>query len=100
VALIEHHGPDYGRTDPDLQSPTMGNPTTYEAMRAPTFLYVEYRSGQRELYRLRRDPFELHNVIASLAPGRALRLHRELAALERCHGAAGCWAAAHVDPPP
>lgn len=97
VALIEHHGPDYARSNPDLQSPAMGDPTTYEAMRTPAFLYVEYSDGERELYRLRRDRFELHNVIGRLPAARVGRLHRELGALERCHSAAACWAASHVD---
>ena len=36
-----------------------GSPTTYEAMRTDSFLYVEYADGEREFYEVRTDPFEL-----------------------------------------
>ena len=94
--LVEHHGPDYGRTDPDAQNYDSGNPTTYEAMRTRDFLYVEYADGEREFYDLRNDPYELHNIAETLSPGTVALLHRELVRLERCHGGSQCWAAAHV----
>ena len=58
-------------------------------------LYVEYVTGEREYYDLRRDPFELHNLAARLSAGRARRLHRALARMERCHGGRSCWRAQH-----
>ena len=94
--LVEHHGPDFGRTDPDAQNFDSGNPTTYEAMRTPDFLYVEYADGEREFYDLKTDPYELDNIAASLSPAEVALLHRHLRALERCHGARQCWAAGHV----
>ncbi len=30
---------------------------------SPDYLYVEYQGGARELYDLRRDPYELHNLV-------------------------------------
>jgi hypothetical protein len=67
-------------------------------MRTPTFLYVEYRDGEREFYNLRSDPLELHNVARKLSRRNRRLLHRELRALERCHGSQQCWAATHVAP--
>jgi arylsulfatase A-like enzyme len=36
---------------------------SYTAIRTTRFLYVEYRDGTRELYDLRKDPFQLQNVL-------------------------------------
>ena len=65
-------------------------------MRTPGLLYVEYSDGERELYDLRRDPFELHNLAGTLTSAQLARLHDGLGALELCHGAGACWAAGHV----
>ncbi|MGH2913890.1 MAG: sulfatase family protein [Solirubrobacteraceae bacterium] len=99
AALIEHHGPATSIFDPDRQSDESGNPTTYEAMRTPDLLYVEYTDGERELYDLRTDPFELHNIAPIVPAARLERLHAQLARLEICHGGAACWAAGHVAGP-
>ncbi len=101
--LVEHHGPDlnggYGN-DPDAQNRLSGNPPTYEAMRTPDFVYVEYRGDEREFYDLRSDPFELHNVAATLSGTQLAQLHDELTGLENCHTGEACWAASHVAPGP
>ncbi|HZO34400.1 MAG TPA: sulfatase/phosphatase domain-containing protein, partial [Gaiellaceae bacterium] len=34
----------------------------YIAVQTKRYLYVEYRNGWRELYDLRRDPWEMNNV--------------------------------------
>jgi N-acetylglucosamine-6-sulfatase len=96
--LVEHHGPVMDPDDPDIQNSRSGNPPSYEAMRTPDFLYVEYRNGQREFYDLRTDPFELHNIVSSLRPEEQELLHSELLALENCHTGSACWAAEHVGP--
>ena len=95
AALIEHHGGDLSGADPDFQQPTSGNPRTYEAIRTPTFLYVQYDDGETEYYDLQTDPFELHNLSADLSERTLLRLHAELARLQSCRGAQ-CWTAMHV----
>jgi N-acetylglucosamine-6-sulfatase len=100
AALIEHHGPDTSPQDPDAQSQDSGNPTTYEAMRTPDLLYVEYADGERELYDLHSDPYELNNIAPFAPPTELAQLHAELAALEQCHGGSACWAAGHVAPEP
>ena len=98
AALIEHHGPDLRTDDPDFQPPPSGNPNSYEAMRTPDFLYVEYKDGEREFYDLRTDPFELHNLAPTMTLLQLFQLHQELLTLERCQGATKCWAAMHVQP--
>jgi arylsulfatase A-like enzyme len=100
AVLVEHHGPDLSSTDPDAQTTLSGNPTTYEAMRTPHFLYVEYRDGEREYYNLRSDPFELHNLAGRLTFAQLAGLHNQLARLENCHGSQQCWTAGHVGPGP
>jgi N-acetylglucosamine-6-sulfatase len=91
--LVEHHGRVLDREDPDLPVRGSGNPPSYEALRTRRSLYVEYDTGEREYYDLRRDPFELHNLAAQLSPARARRLHRTLVRIERCHGQRACWRA-------
>jgi arylsulfatase A-like enzyme len=94
AALIEHHGPDQNGSDPDHPAPGSGNPTSYEAIRTPNGVYVEYRGSAREYYRIDRDPFERVNVFGRLSGRDRRRLHATLTALANCHGAASCWAAA------
>ena len=94
--LVEHQGPDVGPTDPDLPTRGAGNPTSYEALRTPTSLYVEYVTGEREYYNLRADPFELRNLAAHLSLAHAQALHRTLLAIEGCHGPRACWRAQHL----
>jgi N-acetylglucosamine-6-sulfatase len=95
VVLIEHHGRVADRGDPDLPTRGSGNPPSYEALRTPSSLYVEYVTGEREYYDLRRDPFELHNIAAYLPAARLRRLHRALVRIEHCHGARACGRAQH-----
>jgi arylsulfatase A-like enzyme len=94
--LVEHHGRFFTQNDPDRPNVGSGNPPTYEALRTPDALYVEYRTGEREFYDLARDPFELHNIYAQLPPQKLDALHRVLVGIERCHGAAECWRAQHA----
>jgi arylsulfatase A-like enzyme len=43
----------------------VGGPPPYVAVHTRRYLYVEYRRGWRELYDLRRDPWELDNIAGS-----------------------------------
>jgi len=61
------------------------SPPRFEAIRTTGYLYAEYTNGWRELYDLRRDPYELRNLAgqpgdASLQALLARRLHALLAA--------------------
>ncbi len=91
--LVEHHGRVYDHGDPDLPSRGSGNPPSYEALRSSSALYVEYATGEREYYDLRRDPFELDNLAGGFSRAHLRRLHRTLAGIERCHGRRACWRA-------
>ncbi len=98
AALVEHHGPDRARRDPDRPGKGAGTPTTYEAIRTASAVYVEYANGEREYYDGGRDPNELTNTAASLSADERATLHGRLTALSRCHGARQCWAAGHRPP--
>jgi len=108
VALVEHRGPIHDLADPDLPdlrtAPRLteavrraGNPTTYEAIRSATSLYVEYADGEKEYHDLVADPYELRNTYASLPDDRKAALHGALEAVENCRGVAGCQAAERVE---
>jgi len=73
--LVEHWTADEGGIPP------------YSALRSDSHLYVEYPEEERELYDLRADPYELHNVHAAADPSLRERLSRRLAALKACAGA-------------
>lgn len=70
--------------DPDYQSISPG---AYEALRTQRWLYVEYATGERELYDLALDPEETVNVIGSEPAAVLDALHGQLVALEACSGA-------------
>jgi N-acetylglucosamine-6-sulfatase len=60
---------------------------TYRAVRTERYKYVEYSTGDRELYDLRRDPDEMASVHADPDYARTLAaLQRELKRLRRCGG--------------
>jgi N-acetylglucosamine-6-sulfatase len=61
----------------------------WSAVRTTRWLYVEYRSGQREMYDLKRDHWENNNVIGDPRTAARIRrstLRRLLSDLERCRG--------------
>ncbi len=97
VALVEHRGPVRNLADPDLPGIRSGNPTTYEAIRSATSLYVEYASGEKEYHDLVTDPYELRNTYSSLPADRRAALHATLEAVQNCHDAASCKAAEHAE---
>jgi len=93
VTLVEHHGPVREPSDPDMPSPRSGNPTTYEAIRSQTALYVEYADGEKEYHDLVSDPDELRNTFSSLSSEEKASLHEILTATTNCHDQNSCWAA-------
>lgn len=86
AVLIEHHGPDHAANDPDLPTRASGNPPSYEAIRTPHEVYVEYADGSREYYDLARDPNELVNSVNRLPAKRLKELSSTLHRLEKCSG--------------
>jgi arylsulfatase A-like enzyme len=57
-----------------------------KALRTEDYLYVEYKTGEHELYDLRKDPYELHNEYAKAPPDLKQRLESQLDALRKCSG--------------
>lgn len=60
------------------------SPPTYEAVRTEQYLWVEYVTGERQLYDLRADPFQLRNLAAVASSTLVLDLAAQLAALRTC----------------
>jgi N-acetylglucosamine-6-sulfatase len=94
AVIVEHHGPDVTRGDPDFPGPFGGNPPSYNALRTGNGTYVEYSNGDTEYYNLRKDPYELSNATKALSPVSRGRLHAKLAAISECSGLTSCWTAA------
>ena len=60
---------------------------TYSAIRTPNWLYAEHATGERELYNLARDPYELTSLHRDLNHARTQAdLARRLARLRGCTG--------------
>jgi N-acetylglucosamine-6-sulfatase len=68
-----------------------------KALRTNNYLYVDYKTGEHELYDLRKDPYELNNIYATAPPGITQRLEAQLDALRQC-SAAECRAAESDQP--
>jgi arylsulfatase A-like enzyme len=60
----------------------------FDAIRTSEWTYVEYGNGQRELYDLLRDPFQVQNHIAKADPELVNALSQRLAELATCAGSA------------
>lgn len=68
----------------------------YRAIRTKEYTYVEYMTGEHELYDLRRDPHQLVNVYPRLRRATRLALTAEVAKLADCSGASCRHADARV----
>ncbi len=66
------------------QTPVPG----YRAVRTRRHLYVAYETGEEQLYDLRKDPYQLHNLAACANPGLLKDLRARLDAMRSCSGAA------------
>ena len=61
----------------------------FEAVRTATHKYVEYDNGEKELYDLEADPYELENIYENADPSLIEDLEARLNALRTCSDA-GC----------
>jgi N-acetylglucosamine-6-sulfatase len=70
-----------------IESPLSSPERTFTAIRTDRYLWIEYAQGDRELYDLVRDPYELTSLHAdsALAPVRET-LAQKLATLRSCRG--------------
>jgi arylsulfatase A-like enzyme len=66
-----------------------GAPPTYAAVRTARYTYVEYVTGERQLYDLRADPDQLHNIVSTADPKLVQDLAKQLSAVQKCKGR-GC----------
>jgi len=62
----------------------------FHGVRTEHYLYVEYVTGDRELYATDRDPYEIHNLVRDPAEAALVaELHARVVGLETCR-AEGC----------
>ena len=100
VRATAQRDPDNDTNPPDAGTPTAGPQAPvlrqgqfqavaipdYAALRTDRYTYVEYSTGERELYDLRADPDQLHNIAGTADPKIVRDLSRRLAALKSCKG--------------
>jgi N-acetylglucosamine-6-sulfatase len=77
VELAERFGLTPGGLDQAAQ---------FDAIRTGDWTYVEYGTGERELYDLTRDPHQLDNVVETADPALVEALATRLAELRTCGG--------------
>ncbi len=58
----------------------------YEAVRTAAHTYVQWETGEREIYDLRRDPYELNSIDERADPSLIARLRTRLKMLRDCAG--------------
>jgi arylsulfatase A-like enzyme len=73
----------------ELQSREEAGISAYVALRSSEHLYVEYDTGERELYDMQKDPYQLESIARTAEPALLLRLSARLRALKACRGE-GC----------
>jgi arylsulfatase A-like enzyme len=78
VALAERLGMAGAELDQSAQ---------YDALRTAAWTYIEYGTGERELYDLAHDPHQLDNVVETTDPALVADLAARLAELRLCGGA-------------
>ena len=64
----------------------------FKAVRTEGYLFVEYRTGEHELYDLQKDPYQLENLYDRAPEDLLQRLNSQLDSLRQCE-AKGCRAA-------
>jgi len=75
--------PPTGAEQPDSSVDT-GYEPNYVGLRTADYTYVEYATGEIELYDLRADPYELQNIAYTADPTLVQMLHNWLNALRHC----------------
>jgi arylsulfatase A-like enzyme len=87
VFLEQYHFTDSGQEESILEpadEPGGEEHVTHLGLRTATEKFVEYGTGERELYDLVHDPYELENQSRSLTADRLRRLTERAHALSRC----------------
>jgi arylsulfatase A-like enzyme len=96
AAELEPDDPDQGGAAPGDEPPGAGAPVVipvvpgripeFQGVRIAGYTYVEYVTGERELYDLSNDPDELNNITRTADPALLAALHQRLDDLRRCAG--------------
>jgi arylsulfatase A-like enzyme len=75
------------RVEPGAQASIVAPPKDYEGIRLGPYKYIEWPDGEKELYDITKDPYELNNIVRqpNYFPIRAF-LHAQLIRLEACVG--------------
>jgi N-acetylglucosamine-6-sulfatase len=68
---------------------SLSNIPEYQGLRTARYTYVEYSTGEKELYDVIKDPNELTNLAATASPALLATLHARLGQLRTCK-ADGC----------
>lgn len=96
AAELEPDDPDQGGAAPGDEPAAAGEPTAvpvapgkipeFQGIRTAGYAYVEYATGERELYNLSNDPDELNNLATTANPALVAALHQHLDDLRPCSG--------------
>ncbi|MFN8481601.1 MAG: sulfatase [Anaerolineae bacterium] len=71
----------------EMQRPNAASAITpFAGLRTVTQTYVDYTTGERELYNLPTDPYELHNLVNTANPTHLTQLDDWLTRLSTCAG--------------
>jgi N-acetylglucosamine-6-sulfatase len=72
---------------PSATASIVAPPKDYEGIRLGPYKYIEWPDGEKEMYDINKDPYELNNIVRdpNLFPIRAF-LHSQLIRLEACIG--------------
>jgi arylsulfatase A-like enzyme len=76
------------RRSPGATASLLAPPKDYEGLRLGPYKYIAWPDGEKELYDLEKDPYELHNIvrIPNYFPVRNFLHHELLNRLEDCVG--------------
>jgi arylsulfatase A-like enzyme len=91
AVLVEHYAdrpessPGRGKQATTRRRPPKGQPG-FDALRTERFIYIEWLTGERELYDLVADPYQLNNQVESTDPELLAALAARLAELRQCTG--------------
>lgn len=69
-----------------LEAAGGGSPPSYTGIRTETYKYVEYQTGEKELYDLRSDPYETESLHKTAGSSLVQELEAKLNALRECTG--------------
>jgi N-acetylglucosamine-6-sulfatase len=69
-----------------MTSAELDQAAQFDGIRTTEWVYVEYGTGERELYDLASDPHQLENVVATADPALVAALAARLAELRLCGG--------------